>query len=140
MFELGTAAACVVATSLIAERSIKTLIAQVAPNEKPWSGVPPSNRHNLIWLFQQKLDSQVQADVENQLETLPKFWLDYAETSSVADILTISKTNFEDWRYAMEPSGATGGVPKPLLKVSVALTLVGVSHLTQWQDSMGIKA
>ena len=140
LFELGTATACVVATSLIAERAIKTLIAQVAPNERPWSGVPRSDRHSLIWLFQQKLDSRVQAEVEDQLKTLPKFWLDYAEASSVAEILGISNANFEDWRYAMEPSGATGGVPRPLLKVSVALTLVGVSHLAQWQDSMGIKA
>ena len=139
LFELGTATACVVATSLIAERAIKTLIAQVAPNQQPWSGVTRSNRHSLIWLFEQKLDSQVQAEVECQLWTLPEFWIDYAETNSVAKILRLSSTNFEDWRYAME-KGATGGVPKPLLKVAVALTLVGVSHLTEWQDSMGIKA
>ena len=35
--ELGIAAMCVVTTGLIAERAIKTLIAQTKPLEKPWS-------------------------------------------------------------------------------------------------------
>ena len=34
--EVGIATTCVVTTSLVAERAIKTLIAQAKPQEKPW--------------------------------------------------------------------------------------------------------
>ena len=133
--ELGMATMCVVATSLIAERAIKTLIAQVSPKEKPWSRKNGGDGHDLTGLFRQGLNSVDQAAVQDRLEALPSFWGQYAETSSVEDILEIASSSFLDWRYAMEPGGASGGVPKPLLKVSVALTLVGIERMSQWQVS-----
>ena len=53
--ELGMATMCVVTTSLIAERAIKTLIAQVSPKEKPWSRKNGGDGHDLTGLFRQRL-------------------------------------------------------------------------------------
>ena len=131
--ELGIATICIVTTGLIAERAIKTLIAQTKPLEKPWSRKDAIGGHNLSGLFGKRLNADDQAAVQHQLETLPSFWKHYADTSSVDEILKIASDNFVDWRYAMEPKGVTGGVPKPLLKVAVAITLVSIHRLTQWQ-------
>ena len=133
--ELGVATMCVVATGFIAERAIKTLMAQANPEKKPWSPKRGGGGHDLSSLFRDGLHPVDQAAVQHRLKALPSFWSDYAETSSVEDILEIASDNFVDWRYAMEPSGASGGVPKPLLKVAVALTLVGIERLIQWQVS-----
>ena len=126
---------CVVTTSLIAERAIKTLIAQVSPKGKPWSHKNGGDGHDLTGLFRQRINPLDQAAVQHRFEALPSFWSQYAETSSVEDILEVASSNFLDWRYAMEPGGASGGVPKPLLKVSVAFTLVGIERLSRWQVS-----
>lgn len=131
--ELGMATMRVVTTSLIAERAIKTLIAQAIPEKKPSNFTKGTDGHDLNLLFSQILDPADQAAVQHQLRTLPTFWSKYAETSSVENVLSVASTNFVDWRYAMEPSGADGGVPKPLLKVAVALTLVGIDRLIRWQ-------
>ena len=133
--ELGIATTCMVTTSLIAEKAIKTLVAQTKHREKPWSAklLPGLKGHDLAALFSQRLNAADQDAVRRQLETLPPFWNHYAETRSLEEILDIASNNFDDWRYAVESGGATGGVPKPLLKVSVAFTLVGINRLTQWQ-------
>lgn len=133
--ELGIATTCVVTTSLIAEKAIKTLVAQTKHREKPWSPklLPGLKGHDLAALFRQRLNPADQDAVQRQLETLPAFWNHYAETRSLEEILDIASNNFNTWRYAIERGGATGGVPKPLLKVSVAFTLVGIDRLTQWQ-------
>ena len=168
--ELGIATTCVVTTSLIAEKAIKTLVAQTKHREKPWSRrlFPGLKGHDLAALFRQRLNPADQdavqrqlealpvfwnhyaetrsleeirqrlnpADqdaVQRQLEALPVFWNHYAETRSLEEILDIASNNFDDWRYAVEGGGATGGIPKPLLKVSVAFTLVGINRLSQWQ-------
>ena len=131
--ELGIATICCVTTGLIAERAIKTLIAQTKPLEKPWSRKDAIDGHNLSGLFRERLNAEDQTAVQHQLETLPVFWKNYADTDTADNILKIAGDSFVDWRYAMEPQGATGGAPKPLLKVAVAITLVGVHRLTQWQ-------
>ena len=133
--ELGIATMCVVTTSLIAERAIKTLVAQTNPKERPWSRKQKGDGHSLNELFRQRLACVDQEAVQYQLETLPSFWDHYAETGTVEAILDIASDNFVDWRYAMEPGGASGGIPRPLLKVAVALTLVGINRLSQWQTS-----
>ena len=138
--ELGIATICVVTTSFIAERAIKTLIAQTKPQEKPWSRKDAIDGHNLSGLFCQRLDAVDQAAVQHQLENLPCFWDHYADTSTAERILDIASNNFVDWRYAMEPKGAAAGVPKPLLKVAVAFTLVGIDRLNQWQAANHISA
>ena len=138
--ELGIATISVVTTSFIAERAIKTLIAQTKPHEKPWSRSDAIDGHNLSGLFCQRLDAVDREAVQHQLQTLPVFWKHYADTSTVEEILEIASSNFVDWRYAMEPKGATGGVPKPLLKVAVAFTLVGIDRLNQWQAVNHISA
>ena len=133
--ELGIATTCVVTTSLIAEKAIKTLVAQTKPQEKPWSPklLPGVKGHDLSALFKQRLNPMDQNAVQRQLETLPDFWNHYSETRSVEEILDIASDNFVDWRFAAESGGAPGGVPKPLLKVAVAFTLEGINRLTQWQ-------
>lgn len=138
--ELGIVTVGIVTTSLIAERAIKTLIAQTKPLEKPWSRKDAIDGHNLSGLFSKRLNGEDQAAVQHQLETLPMFWKYYADTSTVDGILKIASDNFVDWRYAMEPKGVTGGVPKPLLKVAVAITLVGIHRLTQWQSANQLAA
>ena len=138
--EFGIATTCVVTTGLIAERAIKTLIAQTKPLEKPWSRKDAIDGHNLRGLFRERLNAEDRMAVQHQLETLPMFWKHYADTSTAADILSIASDNFVDWRYAMEPKGVTGGVPKPLLKVAVAITLVGIHRVTQWQAANHVSA
>ena len=129
--ELGVATMCVVATSMIVERSIKTLIAQTQPDAKPpWT-------HPLVTLFKDHLGSAYQGLAQHHLENLPDVWADYAETSSVLDIVEIASDNFVRWRYVAEAEGANNGIPKPLLKVGVALTLAGVNLLSEWQSSNG---
>lgn len=132
--ELGVATTCVVVTGLIAERAIKTLIAQTSPQ-----GAPPHS-HKLSELFRENLAVNEQDAVQRELEALPTFWDGYAETATASAILDVSSTGFVDWRYAMEPTGATGGLPKPLLTVAVAVTLVGMDRLSQWQQANGISA
>ena len=53
------------------------------------------------------------------------------------DIVEIASDNFVRWRYVAEAEGANNGIPKPLLKVGVALTLAGVNLLSEWQSSNG---
>ncbi len=120
--ELGIATTCVVVTSFITERAIKTLIALTKPQTKP------PQVHKLSDLFR-RLCSVNQDKIQHQLEALPDYWSHYAETETVERILSIANDNFVDWRYVMEPNGATGGTPKPLLKVAVAVTLVGIRRL-----------
>ena len=132
--ELGIATTCVVVTSLVAEKAIKTLIAQTNPQERP------RRSHKLSELFREELDPAEQDAVQRQYEALPSFWDHYVESFAVEDVLGIVSDNFEDWRYATEPGGAQGGLPKPLLKVAVAVTLVGFKRLTQWQVANGIYA
>ena len=144
--EVGIATTCVVTTSLVAERAIKTLIAQAKPQEKPWGpkdrrkGQKGQDGHNLKVLFSQRLDPLDQNAVQRRLEALPDFWSRYAEVDTVGNILDIASDNFVDWRYAAEPGGVTGGVPKPLLKVAVALTLEGIGRLTLWQAANQVAA
>ena len=127
--EIGVATTCIVVTSMIVERSIKTLLAQTQPTAKPKHG------HALLTLFKDHLGPAHQGLAQHHLETLPSFWADYAETSSVLDIVEIASDNFVDWRYAAELSSVKNGIPKPLLKVGVALTLAGVNLLSAWQTS-----
>ena len=132
--ELGIATTTVVLTSLIAERALKTLIAQT----KPHAPVPHS--HELSALFGNGLDATEQDAVQRRLETLPRFWDNYAASSTAASVLDIASNNFVDWRYTMEPRKVTGGMPKPLLAAAIAVTLVGIERLTQWQAANGIAA
>ena len=78
--------------------------------------------------------------MQHQWETLPVVWKHDADTSTVDRILEIASDNFVDWRYTMEPKGVTGAVPKPLLKVAVAITLVAIHRLTQWQVANQVSA
>lgn len=132
--ELGIATTCVVVTSLVAEKAIKTLIAQTKPQQKL------RQTHRLSELFLEELDLAEQDAVQRRYETLPSFWDHYVESFTVEGVLDIVSDNFVDWRYATEPGGAQGGLPKPLLKVAVAVTLVGFERLTQWQIANGIYA
>ncbi|MXZ01836.1 hypothetical protein F4Y93_14780 [Candidatus Poribacteria bacterium] len=124
--ELGTATGCVVLAGHIAEVALKTLIAQTQPDKAPPIG------HDLKRLFN-KLEPSSRSEVERRLETLPDYWDQFAESESAEKVFGIARSSFVDWRYVMEPGGAHKGVPKPLLKVAVAVTLLGVNRLDQWQ-------
>ena len=132
--ELGFATTCIVVTSLVTERALKTLIAQ----SKPDDDVPRS--HNLSDLFHKSLRRTEQESVQRRLEALPRLWRDFTETSTAAHLLGMASNNFVDWRYAMEPGGATGGIPKPLLAVAISVTLVGIDLLSSWQNANGISS
>lgn len=132
--ELGIATACVVMTSLIAERAIKTLIAQTRPQDSPPRG------HSLSELFGRHLPHAIQDEVQRTFESLPSFWPHYLETSTVQGVLRTTTSNFVDWRYTMEPKSVTGGLPMPLLKVAVAVTLAAIDRLTEWQRANNIAA
>lgn len=131
--ELGLVTACIMLAGHIAEVALKTLIAQAEPDDEPPKG---PDGHNLSSLFN-RLDPSTQEKIQRRLETMPDYWKQFAETGSAKEVLDIARDNFIDWRYAMEPTGANRGIPKPLLKVAVAITLVGVHDLMQWQASQG---
>ena len=126
--ELGIVTAAIMLTSVIAERAIKTLIAQTQPN------IEPKHIHKLITLFK-KLDPSVQQEVQSQFETLPAVWQQYSDDTSIEKVLQIADASFVDWRYTMEPKATTGGIPKPVLKAAVAFKMVCWAHLQAWQAS-----
>lgn len=131
--ELGTATICITAISAIAERAIKTLIAQTQPDA-------PERSHKLADLFNE-LDSATKSAVRMEFDALPRLWEDeYLSSSDTVDsLLRTANTNFVDWRYTMEPEATGGGMPKPLLAVCAATTVVGIKMLREWQRANGLR-
>lgn len=134
LYERGMVTTCIIQTAIIAERSIKTLIAQTQPKTNP------KRTHKLIVLYK-NLSIPVQQQVQTQYETLPESWAQYAvekvgETieDSVEAIMNLASDNFIDWRYTMERSRTTNGIPKLLLKASVAIKFVCWRHLQACQE------
>lgn len=132
-FERGIATSLIVQTSLIAERSIKTLLAQVDPD---WQG---AKKHNLQLLFDQ-LDPVDKQRVETQFKN-PSFasnWIRFhdSDRETVQSTIAIANNNFEDWRYTMERDRTSHGIPGPLLKSAAAISLVCIWHLLKVQDSV----
>ena len=124
--EIGIATSLIIQTSLIAERSLKTLLAQT---NSTWNG---ANEHDLSKLFR-KLSDDDQQRIQLQFNH-PCFeanWLRLHEEKGdkVKDLLEIAKNNFRDWRYWMEGRPTGGGIPGPLLKVCAAAVLVCIWHL-----------
>ena len=95
---LGTATAAILLTSYGVEIAIKTLLAQINPNERPPHG------HDLLDLFD-ALDSDTKMQADRMLKTLPAI-------------------GQSDWRYISERPGVGGGVPKVLINVVQALRAV----------------
>ena len=127
--ELGTATIAVIVTSAIAERALKSLIAQTQPNVKPPSG---RDGHDLRMLFG-KLYPQVQQQLKTHLETMPDIWAQYWEGDNIEEVFRIADTNFVDWRYTMEPKAVSGAIPKGVLKAAVAVKTVCWAYLKIWQ-------
>ena len=119
--ELGLSVAAIVLTAHVAELSLKSLLAQTHPTEKP----RVFGQHELSKLFC-ALDDLVQSEVEEQFVTMPPEWEEYIGKEygdSVAKIFSISDNSFVDWRYVME-NGASGGMPEGVLKAAAAVRIV----------------
>ena len=130
-FERGIATSLIIQVSLVAERSIKTLLAQTDPS---WNGV---KEHDLIILYRQ-LDYQDRRLIQAQFDH-PNFasnWLKVSDEkqSDVESLIDTAKRNFVDWRYSMERKRTGGGIPGPLLKASAAVNLVCIWHLLRAQQ------
>ena len=136
-YELGIATTAVILTSIVAERAIKSLIAQMQPGVKPWQlpGLKPREHHELSKLFG-KLQPEHQRECQSQFQQLPAFWLEYWDGDEIEDVFGIANSSFVDWRYTMEPKATTGGIPKGVLKAAVAVKLVCWRHLDSWQLSL----
>ncbi|MYL10231.1 MAG: hypothetical protein F4015_12365 [Acidimicrobiia bacterium] len=131
--EIGTVTICITSISAVAERAIKTLAAQTQPTA-------PKRTHKLAVLFN-GLDAATKSAVREEFGALPRLWQDeYLSNSDTVDgILETANTNFVDWRYTMEPKATEGGIPKPLLAVCAATTLVGIRMLREWQKANGLR-
>ena len=127
--ELGCATVAVMVTAIVAERALKSLIAQTQPN------VAPPKKHRLCTLFGQ-LSSLVQQELQTQFKTLPSVWQEYWEGDCIEKVFHIADNAFVDWRYTMEPKAVTGGIPKGVLKATVAVRMVCLAHLQVWQASL----
>lgn len=138
IYERGMVTMCIIQTAIIAERAIKTLIAQTQPTTNP------KRTHKLNELYKQ-LSVSVQQQVQMQYDALPEIWARYTvETvgkdteGSIEAILTQASDNFIDWRYTMERNSTTNGIPKLLLKASVAIKFVCWRHLQAHQEGKEI--
>ena len=134
IYERGMVTPCIIQTAIIAERAMKTLIAQTQPHANP------KRTHKLIQLYK-ALSTSVQQQVQMQYEALPESWARYAVEnvgkhieSSVEAVMNQASDNFTDWRYTMERYSTTNGIPKLLLKASVAIKFVCWRHLQAWQE------
>ena len=134
IYERGMVTLCIIQTAIIAERAVKTLIAQTQPHANP------KRTHKLIQLYK-ALSTPVQQHVQIQYEALPESWARYAVEnigeeieSSVEAVMSQASDNFTDWRYTMERDCTTNGIPKLLLKASVAIKFVCWIHLQASQE------
>ena len=136
IYERGMVTMCIIQTAIIAERAVKTLIAQTQPHTNP------KRTHKLIDLYK-ILGPSVRQQVQAQYEELPESWARYAVEnvgeeieSDVEAIMNQASDNFTDWRYTMERGLTTNGIPKLSLKASVAIKFVCWRHLQAWQEGI----
>ena len=140
IYERGMVTLCIIQTAIIAERAVKTLIAQTQPHANPKRTHGTHGTHKLIQLYK-ALSTPVQQHVQMQYEALPESWARYAVEnigeeieSSVEAVMSQASDNFTDWRYTMERDRTTNGIPKLLLKASVAIKFVCWRHLQASQE------
>ena len=140
IYERGMVTLCIIQTAIIAERAVKTLIAQTQPHANPKRTHGKHGTHKLIQLYK-ALSTPVQQHVQMQYEALPESWARYAVEnvgeeieSSVEAVMNHASDNFTDWRYTMERDRTTNGIPKLLLKASVAIKFVCWRHLQASQE------
>ncbi len=123
---LGNAAAAVVLAAFATELALKTLHAQLRPNQKPPHG------HDLVKLYD-ALDCDAKTKAQNALLSLPPLgapsWI--GENPEIRALVEQGRTNFIDWRYLPESSDSGGkhGVPKALVNVVQALRKVCLEFL-----------
>lgn len=115
---LGTATAAILLTSYGVEIAIKTLLAQINPNERPPHG------HDLLDLFD-ALGPDTKMQTDRMLKTLPAIGQsDWVGELDIRESIKSGSGNFTDWRYISERPGVGGGVPKVLINVVQALRAV----------------
>ena len=124
---LGNTAAAVLLAAFATEIALKTLHAQLKPNQRPPSG------HDLVKLYD-ALDSDTKAKVQDALVSLDPLgapnWI--GGDPKIGALVEQGRTNFVDWRYLPESDDAVGkdGVPKALVNVVQALRKVCVDRLS----------
>lgn len=134
-YERGVATSLIIQAGLITERSLKSLIAQTQPK---WEG---TYEHDL-WVLYSLLRTDDRIRIQTQFEhpTFATQWRRFSDPNDniAENIIKIAKRNFTDWRYTMERSRTSNGVPGPLLKVAAAVNLVSIWHLLDGQESVGV--
>ena len=109
---MGNAIAAVVLTAYAAEIGLKTLHAQLKPNETPPHG------HELLDLYD-KLDSETKREAQETLDGLQPLggsdWI--GEKPELRALIKQGSANFTVWRYVPERESTDGGVPKVLVNV-----------------------
>ena len=129
-YERGIATSLIVHAGLIAERSLKSLVAQT---QSQWAG---TNKHDL-WILFELLSHQEKVRIKTQFQH-PSFasqWSRFVgpDDTDVENIINTTRHNFVEWRYTMERSRTGNGLPGPLLKVGAAVVLVCIWHLLTGQ-------
>ena len=109
---IGNAVAATVLSSYAAEIALKTLHAQIRPNEAPPRG------HYLLELYDE-LDPAIKAEAQQLLCESPPMgrqeWI--GANPQIRDLIEQGNSNFSDWRYLPEKASVGGGVPKVLVNV-----------------------
>lgn len=124
--ELGVVSSAVFNAAIVAEKSLKTLLALEAVGSRP------VRRHSLKDLFDM-LKPETQEAVRTAFRAITKRNKEYWDNDDVDSVLSIASTSFVDWRYTMEPKETTGGIPKGVLLAAIAIICVGIELLTDWQ-------
>lgn len=120
--ELGFATVAVMVTAIAAEKALKSLISQTQPHQEP------PRTHSLADLFNH-LDPATQQQLNTEFESMPSSWQEYWGGTDIREVFQIADKCFVDWRYTMEPGNVTGGIPKGVVRATVAVYAVCVSHL-----------
>ena len=121
--ELGVVSVAIMVSALVAERALKSLIAQTQPT------VQPEKTHGLANLFAQ-LEAPVQEEIKAQYQMMQD-WVAHHE--DIEKVFSVASKSFEAWRYTMEDRTARGGIPRDVLKAGAAVHAICFRYLRMWQ-------
>ncbi len=121
--ELGVVSTAIMVSALVAERALKSLIAQTQPT------VQPKKTHGLANLFAQ-LEAPVQEEIRAQYRMMQDWVAHYED---IEEVFSVASKSFEAWRYTMEDRTARGGIPRDVLKAGAAVHAICFRYLRMWQ-------
>lgn len=109
---MGNAMAAVMLAAYAVEIGLKTLHAQLKPNEQPPRG------HDLLDLYDE-LDCATKREAQETLNGLQPLggydWI--GENPELRALIKQGSANFTQWRYLPERGSTDGGIPKVLVNV-----------------------